>query len=267
METEGAQMNNTCTGRVALVTGGGRGIGRATALALAGSGAAVAITWARDEQSAKDTVAQIEAAGGAALAVHAPVQDYAAVEAMVEQVVSGLGPIGILVHNAGIASRGNTVADTPIAEVEKLLQVHAFGPHNLTRLVLPSMRQCERGDIIMISSVAAHTLAANGAPYNMAKAALEALAHTLAKEEAANGIHVNIVAPGLVATDMGDRLTVAVTGGAARRAADLDAASAFGHVCRPAEVADVIDFLVSPAAGYLTGQRIVVDGGASPHRP
>ncbi|MFI6869254.1 SDR family NAD(P)-dependent oxidoreductase [Nocardia sp. NPDC050406] len=258
---------NSAAGRVALVTGGGRGIGRAIARALAARGAAVAVNWSRDEQSAKDTVAQIESEGGRAIAVRAPVQDHEAVAAMVEQVVAELGAIDILVHNAGIASRGNTVADTPVAEVEKLLGVHAIGPHHLTGLVLPSMRGCARGDIVMVSSVAAHQLGANGAPYNMAKAALEALAHTLAKEEAAHGIHVNIVAPGLVATDMGDRLTAALTGGAARQASDLDASSPFGHVCRPEEIADVVAFLVSPAAGYLTGQRIVVDGGAQPHRP
>ncbi|WP_235949379.1 SDR family NAD(P)-dependent oxidoreductase [Nocardia terrae] len=185
---------------------------------------------------------------------------------MVDRVTGELGPISILVHNGGIASRGRAVSDTDSAEVERLLRIQAIGPHHLTSLVLPEMRKCPRGDIIMISSVAAHALGANGAPYNMAKAALEALAHTLAKEESPNGIHVNIVAPGLVSSDMGDRLTAALSGGAVRQATDLDDTSPFGHVCRPEEVADVVTFLVSPAAGYLTGQRIVVDGGAYPHR-
>ncbi|MBL1077100.1 SDR family oxidoreductase [Nocardia sp. 2] len=261
------ELDKTAEGRIALVTGGGRGIGRAISLALAARGAAVAVNWARDEQSAKDVVAQIESDGGRAVAVQAPVQDFEAVTTMVDRVAAELGPIDILVHNAGIASRGNTVADTPVTEVEKLLAVHAIGPHHLSKLVLPGMRERPRGDIVMISSVAAHTLGPNGAPYNMAKTAMEALAHTLAKEEAAHGIHVNIVAPGLVATEMGNRLTTAMTGGAKRQASDLDAASPFGHVCRPGEIADVVAFLVSPAAGYLTGQRIVVDGGASPHRP
>ncbi|MCF8589856.1 SDR family NAD(P)-dependent oxidoreductase [Gordonia liuliyuniae] len=253
-------------GRVALVTGGGRGIGRATSLALAGRGAAVAVNWARDEQSALNTVREIRDLGGNAVATRARVDNIDDTEAMVEQAGTELGPISILVHNGGIASRGHLVADTGVDEVERLLRVHAIGPHQLTRFVLPAMRQCPRGDIVMISSVATHLMEAGGAPYSMGKAALEALAYTLAKEEADNGIHVNIVAPGLVASEMGDRMIAARSNGTATRAVELDPQSPFGHVCRPDEIADVVTFLVSPPAGYLTGQRIVVDGGANPHR-
>lgn len=254
-------------GRVALVTGGGRGIGRAIGLALACAGASVAVNWRRDEQAAAEVVEAIRAVGGTAIAVRAAVDDLAQDEAMVARVLDELGPIGILISNAGIGSRGLPLTETASEETERVMRVHALGPEHLCRLVLPSMRTLPRGDIVVISSVAAHLLSANGAPYNMAKAALEALAHTVAKEEVANGIHVNIVAPGFTVSEMGNRLAAAMTGGRVREAQDLDSQSPFGHVCRPEEVADVVAFLVSGRAGYLTGQRIVVDGGASPHRP
>ena len=112
----------------------------------------------------------------------------------------------------------------------------------------------------MISSAATLHMAANSAPYNMAKAALEALAATLAKEERRNGIHVNVVAPGLVDTEMGRRLVKGAMGVSDIRT--MDSGSAFGHVCSPEEVADAVRFLVSDRATYLTGQRIGVDGGA-----
>jgi 3-oxoacyl-[acyl-carrier protein] reductase len=130
--------------------------------------------------------------------------------------------------------------------------------------VLPSMRTRPRGDIVMISSVATNSMSANGAPYNMGKAALEALAFTLAKEERRHGVHVNVVAPGLVETDMGVRLARAITGN--REMDDLralDAGSPFGRVCQPDDVSGVVLFLCSDDAGYLTGQRIEVDGGGS----
>jgi len=143
------------------------------------------------------------------------------------------------------------------------VRTHAFGGFYLAKLCVPLMVGQPRGDVVMISSVATDGFGANGSPYNMGKAALEALAWTLAKEVAGQGIHVNVVAPGLVATDMGDRLTKAVTGGRATAASDLDARAPFGHVCRPEEVASVVRFLVSDAAGYVTGVRIRVDGGGS----
>ena len=186
---------------------------------------------------------------------------------MVDAITADLGPVDLLVCNAGIASRGRSVADTDPAELVRVLHTHAVGAHHAARLVLAGMRQAERGDIVMISSVAAHTHGANGAPYSMGKAALESLAHTLAKEELPNGIHVNIVAPGLVETDMGVRLARAVYGD---RGMDdlrsLDSQFPFGRVCQPADIANVVAFLCSDAAGYVTGQRIVVDGGAGSFR-
>ncbi len=248
------------SGRVALVTGGGRGIGRAIALALAEDGADIAVNYARDDAAAAETVAAIEALGRKARAYKAAVQNYAEDEEMVRAVVSEMGPISILVNNAGIASRGRSVADTDPDELQRVVATHAFAAHYLSHLALPSMRNTDRGDIIMISSSATKGLGANGAPYNMAKAAQEALAQTLYKEERSNNIRVNVVAPGLVDTEMGRRLVRATQGVEDLRT--LDASMPFGRVCQPEDIANVVRFLVSPQNSYVTGERLYVNGGA-----
>jgi len=246
-------------GRVALVTGGGRGIGRAIALGLARDGADVAVSYRRDEAAAKETASEIEALGRRAVTCAGSVAALEDCERVVETAVAALGPISILVNNAGVASRGQSVADTDPAELERVLRTHALGPHHLCQLVLPGMRGCGRGDIVMISSVATRSMSANGAPYNMGKAALEALAFTLAKEERPNGIRVNVVAPGLVDTEMGRRLMKAVAGVDDLRT--LDPAMPFGRVCQPDDVAEVVRFLC--AATYVTGEKLYVDGGGA----
>ncbi len=251
----------TLAGRTALVTGGGRGIGRAIALGLAQDGADVAVNYRKDDAAAADTVAALEGLGRRAGVYAASVDDFGACEQMVQAVLADFGTIDILVNNAGVASRGHSVADTDPAEMERLWHTHAFGAWALSKLVVPAMRERPRGDIVMISSAAVRSMHPNSAPYNMAKAALEALAWTLAKEERANGIHVNVVAPGLVDTEMGRRLIRGAAGIDDIRT--LDARSPFGHVCTPEEVADVVRFVVSERASYVTGQRIGVDGGNS----
>lgn len=248
-------------GRVALVTGGGRGIGRAISRRLAHDGAAVAVAYRRDEAAAQETVDAIAAAGGRATMHQASVNSLDDCRALVDGVLAEHEYVDILVSNAGIASRGNTIADTDPAEMERLLQTHALGAFFLCHLLVPQMRDRPRGDVVAISSVATDRATPRGAPYMMGKAALEALARTLAAEEMPNGIHVNIVAPGLVVTDMGDRLVRARAGVAS--ASELDSRAPYGHVCRPEDVADVVAYLVSDQAGYLNGQRIAVDGGGS----
>ncbi len=247
------------SGRVALVSGGGRGIGRAISFALAQDGADIAVNYRRDEAAARETVAAIERLGRKAVAYEASVDSFEAGRAMVETAVKDFGHIDILVNNAGIASRGHSVADTDPAELELVLRTHAFSAHYLAKLVLPSMRERPRGDIVMISSAATKSNPGWGAPYNMAKAAMEALALTLANEERQHGVHVNVVAPGLVETEMGRRLVKATQGVDDLR--QIDGSMPFGHVCTPEEVADAVRFLVSEAAGYISGQRIYVDGG------
>lgn len=246
-------------GRVALVTGGGRGIGKAIALGLAADGADIAINYRKNDEAAAETVGEIEQLGRRAIAYSASIDDLSACELMVAQILRDFDGVDILVNNAGIASRGHTVADTDPAETERVWRTHALGAWMLSKLVLPSMRTRARGDIVMISSAAVVFMAANSAPYNMAKAALEALAWTLAKEERSHGIHVNVVAPGLVDTEMGRRLVKGAMGVDDIRT--MDGRSPFGHVCSPEEVADVVRFVVSDHASYLTGQRIGVDGG------
>ena len=247
-------------GRVALVTGASRGIGRGIAVELAGRGARVAINYRRDEAAAAEAVAQARAAGGEAVALKASLAELEEVDALADGAVAQWGHVDILVHNAGVASRGLPVAETEPRELERVVRTHALGAHRLTNRLLPIMRSRPRGDVVVISSSELSHMRAGGAPYNMAKAALEAFALTLAKEEIANGIRVNIVAPGLVITDMGRRLVQAKLGTDDIDA--LDAAQPLGRVCRPEDVAHVVGFLVSDAAGFVTGQRIVVDGGA-----
>ena len=249
-------------GRVALVTGGGRGIGRGISELLAAQGATVAVNYRRDADAAAVTVAAIRAAGGEASAFHASVDDADACATMIDAIVAQFGGLDILVCNAGIASRGNSVAETDPAEMIRVVAAHAFGPHHLARLAMPHLRAKGRGDVVMISSVATSTMSANGAPYNMGKAAMEALAFTLAKEERANGIHVNIVAPGLVETEMGVRLARSFTGNRdLQDLRSLDAVAPFGRVCQPLDVANVVLWLCSEGAAYITGQRIVCNGG------
>jgi 3-oxoacyl-[acyl-carrier protein] reductase len=247
-------------GRVALVTGGGRGIGKAIALGLAEDGADIAVNYRKNEGAALETVAEIEKLGRTARAYAASIDDYAQCESMVNAAIGDFGHVDILVNNAGNASRGQTVADTDPAELDRVIRTHAVGAWSCSKLVLPSMRTQPRGDIVNISSAATLHMAANSAPYNMAKAALEALSATLAKEERRNGIHVNVVAPGLVDTEMGRRLVKGALG--VDDIHSMDARSAFGHVCTPEEIADVVRYVVSEHASYVTGQRIGVDGGA-----
>ena len=252
-------MSGQLSGRVALVTGGSRGIGRAIAIALGQEGADVAINYRRDRDAAESVVEHLRSLGRRAEAYPAAVDDFDQGRELIDAVVRDFGTIGILVNNAGIASRGHSVADTDPSEVESVMRLHALAPHYLSRLVIPHMRKQPRGDIIMISSVATDRFKENGAPYTMAKAAMEALARTLAKEERQHGIRTNIVAPGLTVTDMGSRLATATMG--VMDIHELDSRFPFGRVSTPEDVAAIVTFLVSPANGYANGQRISVDGG------
>ncbi len=248
------------SGRIALVTGGGRGIGKAISLGLAADGADVAIFYRRDTDAATETVKAIEAMGRRARAYAASVDDYEASRLAVEAIGRDLGPLSILVNNAGIASRGRSVADTDPGEMERVVRVHAFGPFFLSHLAVPIMRTQPRGDIVMISSIATRQMNGNGAPYNMGKAALEALSATLAKEVHGDGIFVNTVCAPLTATEMGERLAKAVYG-VKQDIHELNADCGQGRICEPEDIANVVRFLVSTKNTYVAGEKLYVHGG------
>ncbi len=244
-------------GRVAIVTGGNRGIGKGIALGLAQDGADLAINYRGNEAEARKTLGEVRALGVRAEIYQASVDDYAAVKDMVANVAADFGQIDILVNNAGIASKGRSVADTDPDEFERVVRTHAFGTFYATHEVIPHLRKRPRGDIIMVSSAATRRWMANGAPYNVGKASIEAIAFGVAKEERANNIRVNVVAPGVVETDMGRRLLKARGVNDPR---DADATAPFGRVCQPEDLSNVVRWLVSEQNSYVTGERIYVDG-------
>jgi NAD(P)-dependent dehydrogenase (short-subunit alcohol dehydrogenase family) len=250
----------TLKGRVALVTGGSRGIGRAIALTLARDGADVAISYARDEDAARTCIDAIRAAGSRGHATRAAAEDPDALHHLVEIVGSELGPIDILVNNVGYDWDGTAVADTDPEDLLRVMRVNALAPHLLCGLVLPKMRQRPRGDIVMISSTVTEILGAGYAPYAMSKAALEALAFVLAKEEREYDIHVNVVSPGLVDAGMGHDYVERMGAG---NMGDVATLVPYGRVCQPEEVASVVRFLVSKDSSYVNGQRIYVNGGGT----
>jgi 3-oxoacyl-[acyl-carrier protein] reductase len=249
------------TGRTALVTGGSRGIGRAVVRRLAGAGADVAFSYRREEEQATALRDKLLADGRRSATFQADLADAGAAARLHRDCVAELGVPTLLVCNAGNASRGNSVTETSEKEFELLWRVHVLSTLELLRPAVPAMREAGGGSVVVVSSSYAASRPAGTAPYTAAKSALEGIATVLAKEERPYGIRVNVVAPGLVATDMGDRLVR--SGGVHHGASDLDAEAPFGRVCRPEDVADVVLTALSPVASYVTGHRYVVDGGES----
>ena len=246
-------------GRAAIVTGGNRGIGRAVALELAREGADVAFNYRRDEESAKETAAEIEALGRRVLAKQADVTDNDAVESMVAEAAALFGSVDILVCNAGVASRGNHLGETEAREMQRVLDVHVFGALHFARAVLPSMRNRGRADIHFISSTSPFRAEAGHGPYATAKACLETLAMSMAKDERQHGVRVNVIAPGLVETEMGKRLVKATQG--VDDIKEIYPEYPFGRVCQPEDIAKLSAFLASEDGGYISGHVIHLDGG------
>ena len=247
--------------RTVLVTGGSRGIGRAICERFAEEGADVAINYTSNADAAREVAAIVEGHGRKAGIYQADVGDEAACAAMCEAAINDFGQIDALVNNAGLGSAAINrphIADASNEQWQRLLTVNLWGPIYLCRTLVPHMRRADRSDVIMISSIAAQSLNPGFGVYAVSKAALEAMAHTLAREEKPHGMRVNMIAPGLVDTDMGRRIVEATGGGADIRA--VDDRSPFGFVCESSDIAATVAHLCSEDGRYITNQRITISG-------
>jgi 3-oxoacyl-[acyl-carrier protein] reductase len=240
-------------GKVALVTGASRGIGRAIAVALGQRGAKVIINYAANEAAASEAAAAVQAAGGTALTKRFDVSDPAAVDAAIREVASE--GLHILVNNAGIAVNGLVLGGKD-ADWKRAIDVNLNGTYYCTRAALRAlMKARESGRIINITSITAESGSAGQAPYVAAKAGVIGLTKTLAKEYASRGITVNAVSPGFIETDM-----TASELPPARRESLLKEIP-LGRVGAPEEVAAAVAYLAGPGGAYVTGQVLRVNGG------
>jgi 3-oxoacyl-[acyl-carrier protein] reductase len=239
--------------RVALVTGASRGIGRAIAEHLASEGHRVAVNYHSSPAAAEEVVATITAAGGSAMAVGADVGDAEAVAAMFSTIGEAFGPVEILVNNAGI-TRDNLVLRMSPEEWDAVMETNLRSAYLCTRGALRGMLKARFGRVISITSVSGLSGNAGQANYAAAKAGLIGFTKAISKEVGSRGITANAVAPGFIETDMTAELGDDV------RAAVADNVS-LGRFGTPQEVASAVGYLASDAAGYITGQVLVVDGG------
>ncbi len=241
-------------GKTALVTGGGRGIGRGIVLEFAREGADVAINYRRDRDAAEATAAEARKLGRRAAVLQADVADREAVDGMVAQAVQFLGRLDIAVANSGVAARVAAVADVDPAEWRRVLATDLDGAFWTARAAIPHV-VAQKGVFLFISSVGADLTAPGGAPYHVAKAGVNALTKVLAKEVAHAGVRVNCIAPGLVRSDMGERL-LRFHGDVVLQSIPL------GRAGEPADIGRAAVFLASADGAWITGKILRVDGGA-----
>jgi 3-oxoacyl-[acyl-carrier protein] reductase len=242
-------------GRVAVVTGGSRGIGRAIAIALGRAGAKVVINFTANEAAANEAAAAVAAAGGAAVTRRFDVADSAAVDAAMKEIIAAEGGLHILVNNAGVAVN-TLVLGAKDADWKRAIDVNLNGTFHCCRAAIRAlMKAKDAGRIINITSITGETGSAGQAPYVAAKAGVIGLTKTLAREYASRGVTVNAVSPGYIDTDM------TASELPEERRVELLKSIPLGRVGKPEDVAAAVAYLAGPAASYVTGQVLRVNGG------
>jgi len=247
--------------RVALVTGGSRGIGRAICIALARDGVSVGVNFHRHESEALKVVGAIQAVGGSAIAVGGDVARCADVASMVERTTAELGPITILLNNAGITDTHKPWTEISEEEWDRVLDVNLKSCFLLFRAVYPAMKEARWGRVINISSVTFHLGRPNLLHYVSSKAGMIGFTRTLAREVGVDGITVNAITPGAIQTESELELFPDQVG----IAAYLNDVQSVKRRGLPADIAEAVRYLASDGSSFVTGQTINVDGGWAMH--